>query len=199
MKFLKDNSYDIVKLYINQLGITIFALVLYTAGDMFGDDALKLKLKIILSIFSTLFYFALIYTAAWDFGAKDRIKIDSAKLSHFEAKGAVMSFISNIPNFIFALVCVILAASLSDPAANGGFFLFNLLLRFVMAMFIGIVQGISTALPAGFDSWLCESIALLVAPLLSVGVTQLGYSLGLRNFRFSALFSGKNTYEGLKK
>jgi len=199
MKFLKENSYDIVKLYINQIGITIFALVLYTAGDMFGDDALKLKIKIILSVFSSLFYLALIYTATWDFGAKDRIKIDSSKLAHFEAKGFVMSLVANVPNLIFALVCVILAASLSDPGANGAFAFFNFLLRFGMAMFIGIIQGIFNSLPDGRTLWLCESLGYLVFPFLSVAVAQLGYSLGLRNFRFSALFSGKNTYDELKK
>ena len=59
MKFFKENSYDIVKLFIYQMGITIFSLVLYTAASAVEDAALKLKLRIILSVFATLFYFAL--------------------------------------------------------------------------------------------------------------------------------------------
>ena len=60
MKFFKDNSYDIIKLYINQIGIAIFSLVLYTAIGFLEDAGLNLKLRVVLSVFATLFYFALI-------------------------------------------------------------------------------------------------------------------------------------------
>ena len=44
MKFFKENSYDIVKLFINQIGITIFSFMLYTAVAMIEDESLFLKI-----------------------------------------------------------------------------------------------------------------------------------------------------------
>jgi len=108
MKFFKENSYDIVRLLINQIGITIFSLVLYTALQFDLDPATTLTIKICLSVFATLFYLTLLYTAAWEFGAKDKLRIDSGKYKKQPAKGALMSFCANLPNFILAigaLVC----------------------------------------------------------------------------------------------
>ena len=80
MKFFKENSYDIVKLLINQIGIAIFSMTLYFSIALIEDANLKSTLNLLVSIFSTLFYYALIYTAAWEFGAKDKIRIDGGKM-----------------------------------------------------------------------------------------------------------------------
>ena len=65
MRFLKENSYDIVRLYINQIGITIFSLVLYFSITSLSNNpdggALYLKVKIGISIFAILFFYALLY------------------------------------------------------------------------------------------------------------------------------------------
>ena len=67
MRFFKENSYDIVRLYINQIGISIFSMVLYTAV---GTIELSSKLLDVgLSVFLLGFYFTLIYTASWEYGA----------------------------------------------------------------------------------------------------------------------------------
>ena len=42
MKRIKDNSYDIVVLIINQIGISIFALVLYTSMGFIGESSKEL-------------------------------------------------------------------------------------------------------------------------------------------------------------
>ena len=60
MKFLKENSYDIVKLFINQIGIAIFSTVLYTAVGDIEDVALRSGIRIAISAFAMLFYFALL-------------------------------------------------------------------------------------------------------------------------------------------
>ena len=192
MKFLKENSYDIVRLYINQVGITIFSLVLYTSVSLIGDTALTAQLKIWLSVFATVFYFALIYAAAWDFGAKDKIKIDSGRLSPMHTKGAVMSAVANLPNFLLALVCVIISlVSISvggDVQSNTAFFIFNLILRFTNAMYLGIIQVTFSSITEAGLSYLLQSIGYFVMPIFAIAVTQVGYMLGERNIRiFSSL------------
>ncbi len=199
MKFLKENSYDIVRLYINQIGITIFSLVLYAAVGFAKDSDLKLELRIVLSVLSTLFYLALIYTAAWEYGAKDKIKIDSGKLKRTPAKGTLLSLAANLPNFIFAGIAIIFMLVYMSGGSEGfftAFGVFNLIIRFCSAMYLGIVQGVFSSMTDGNLLWLLESVGFFVLPLLAVAVTQLGYSFGVRNFRMLSVFSGnKNSKE----
>ena len=63
MNFFKENSYDIVKLYLTQIAISVFALIMYTsAGFIQANTSLSATFQIIISIFSILFYFVLLYT-----------------------------------------------------------------------------------------------------------------------------------------
>jgi FtsH-binding integral membrane protein len=101
MKFVKENSYDIVKLIINQIGITIFSLVLLFTAN--GAN-LPPVFKPLFSVFSTLFYFALLYTVAWEFGAKDKIKIDSGRYSATKAKGLFLGLWANCVNIFLAIL-----------------------------------------------------------------------------------------------
>lgn len=194
MKLLKENSYDIVRLYINQVGITIFSLVLYTSVNFIDDTALNLKLKVGLSVFATLFYLALIYTAAWEFGAKDKIKIDSGKLSRVPMKGAIMSLVANAPNFILAILTVLMITVYILGGAEGfysAFGIFNLILRFTNAMFLGLIQGVFSGISDVNTSYLWQSVGYFVMPLFSVAATQLGYALGERNIRILGVVGTK--------
>ena len=61
MKFLKENSYDIIKLYITQIGIAIFSFMIYTAAGMISKDStVSSTILVIVSLFSTGFFFALL-------------------------------------------------------------------------------------------------------------------------------------------
>lgn len=196
MKFFKENSYDIVKLFINQMGITIFALVLYTAIGFIEDTALNLQVKVILSVFATLFYFALLYTATWDFGAKDKIRIDSGRYSATTLKGFIMSLISSIPTLVIAATCIItiiIHISSGNEAVYSVFLVLNLFLRFISSMFLGILQGIFSFLPRNSDwTFLWESVGYLVMPILSALVCHIGYIFGRREFKIISFFTGKS-------
>ena len=160
MKFFKDNSYDIVRLFINQVGITIFSLVLYTAVGFVEDSKLSLTLKVVLSIFSTAFYFSLLYTVAWDYG-------------------------SNALNFFLTGLC---SLSIGIYMLNNQDWLFtafgilNLIMRFILAMYLGMIQGLTSGLAGNVD-YLCESLAYVIFPLFAVFFVAFGYSMGLKNKR----------------
>lgn len=185
MRFLKENSYDILRLYINQIGITIFSLVLYTSISSL-DSSLSLKLKISISIFSMLFLFALLYTVAWDWGANDKIRIDAGRVNKRAYKGALMALIANAINFILAAICVIcdsLVYFKSVAAANAVSQIANLILRMTNAMYLGVIQGIFVSLKAEGFYVLLQSAAFLVAPLLAILATHIGYTFGLKNIK----------------
>lgn len=174
LKFLKENSYNIVRLYINQIGITIFSLVLYFSALAASDDLSK-KLLLIISVFASLFLYALLYTAAWDWGANDKIRVDSGKTKAFMLKGAAISLCSNTLNFVLALGCII-----SELIASGGngtvYQIFNPIYLLTNAMYIGSVDMIS-------QTNLIRYICFFAAPILAIVATQIGYFFGMKNIK----------------
>ena len=175
LKFLKENSYNIVRLYINQIGITIFSLVLYFSASAASDD-LATKLKLIISIFASLFLYALLYTAAWDWGANDKIRVDSGKTKTFMLKGACISLCSNTFNFVLALGCII-----SELIASGGngtvYQIFNPIYLLTNSMYIGTVDLISVT------NYLARYIFLFAIPILTIIATEIGYFFGMKNIK----------------
>ncbi len=200
--FFKSNSYEITKLFINQIGITIFSLVLYTAAASIEDEALFSKVRVILSVFAVVFFYALLYTAAWDFGAKDKIKIDSGKMSKSASVGLKMSLIANLPNFVLGF-CAVLFMGLYLFSGTEGFYtafgVFNLIIRFISAMFLGIIQGLFSFLETSDTEsrqyllyYFWQSVGYFVVPIFTVAVTHVGYVFGLENKKiFGFLSSGK--------
>ncbi len=190
MKFLKDNSYDIVKLIVNQVGISIFSLVLYTAAGLILD------IDLYLSIFAVLFYAALVFMAAWDMGAQDRLKVDTGKLKQNNFKGALVAGVANIPNAIFIVAAIIFIAVHLASGSEGAYTAFgiiNLIFRLFCAMYIGIltaifpveaVDGVITEV--GKTAYLNQSIGYIVCLLIPVIASAIGYYLGMKNVKIFA-------------
>ncbi len=195
MKLLKDNSYEIVRLVINQVGITIFSLVLYTGLNMAQDSGTTLSIRILLSVFATLFYLILLYNAGWEYGSKDKLKVEAGKFKAVPLKGAIMSLVANSVNILMAFSVV---AFMSLYLAFGAEWLYTVsgviivIIRFTSAMYLGIVQGIFSWLPEGSSlTYLLETIGYGLLPLLAIAATQLGYSFGMHDFRIVSLFKEK--------
>lgn len=199
MKFFKNNSYDIVRLYINQVGITIFSLALYFAvgAGVVDNDDLFNKVRIAVSAFAFLFYLSLIYCVVWELGSKDKIRIEGGRMEPDKFKGLKLSVFANIPNFVLASVsCILVLVYIlsGNEGFKSIFAVFYLILRFHSSMFMGMITGFTptyadAALPEYFSDCLVECILYLVFPLVSLGVAQLGYYLGGRDYK---IFS-KNT------
>ena len=182
MKFIKENSYDIVKLIINQVGITIFSLVLLFTAQ--GAN-LPAVFKPIFSVFSTLFYFALLYTVSWEFGAKDKIRIDAGRYSASKGKGILLGLAANAFNILLGIVSIVSMVIHMMTNAQWLADLFgvaNILMRFILAMYIGMIQSMTTALSGNVD-FLVESILYLVFPLVAVAVVGFGYFMGAKDLR----------------
>jgi hypothetical protein len=185
MKFFKENSYDVVRLFINQIGITIFSFILYTAlGMMNLEDQTEFPIKIALSVFCLIFYFSLLYTVAWEWGAKDRIRIDGGKMQCDKLKGVKMAFLANIPNFVLTFICVITFAVyliFDNSVCYNISIVFNMFVRLLMAMYLGVLQGVFVAVRSNTDIYyFLQAIGYFIIPILAIGATQLGYGFGLK-------------------
>ena len=201
MRFIKENLHDIVKLFINQLGVTIFSFFLYTAVGMIEDDSVKTGANIAVSILSILFYAFLLYTVAWDWGAKDKIRIDGGRLKEFKYKGALISLHANVINFVIAAAAFVTVLifmlnyselSLFDSSlaitidkVESSFALelhsvFNILMRFISSLYNGLLRGIFAGSVNAFLVSLYESAGFFILPFVAILATHFGYLMGLR-------------------
>ena len=200
MKIFEENSYDIVRLYVNQLGIMIFSMLLYTAVGSFENEKLSSALSIFVSLFSICFYLILIYYVVWEIGAKDKIRIDGGRAEPCEHKGLVMGLFANIPNLIlgaFTVLSLTVYILSGNEVVFSAFFIFNLIVRIHASMYMGIITAIvPSRVPTGSTEidnieFLIEAILFTVIPLISIAVTHLAYYLGSRDRKLFSFLSNK--------
>ena len=193
---IKNNFYDIVKLFVNQIGITIFSLILYTSIGFVEDEKTFNIIYICLSAFASVFYLSLLYTAAWDIGARDKIRVDGGKIAPMKWKGALCSVFANLPNFILAIFSIIfvgiyLLTSAEWASSVGGIFI--LLLRFLNTMFLGILGAVfsfTKSYSGGLYDF-CLSVGYFFMLILPVLATHLGYTFGMKEYRIFGFLKPK--------
>ena len=191
IKLLKENSYNIIRFFIFQVGITIFSLMLYFSVSVV-DDAMKPKIQLGISIFSIFFYLFLIYTASWEYGAKDKIRIDGGRMTKTPMKGAIMLIAANLLNFILALSCTLLMGiylSGGPEALYTAFSIINMIMRLVASMYIGVINAVFQNIEGDNLQFLFESIGYFVIPFISVLTSHIAYTLGLHDRK---IFSKNN-------
>lgn len=196
MKFFKDNSYDAVKLLLNQIGIAIFSLAVCVAPS--ANGGFFAKFAIYFSILASVLYFILIYITTWEYGFKDKMQSDSGKITVVKNKGLKLALLANIPNFLLAgaaVIFMIIYMNSGNEIFNTLFFIFNLIVRFINAMFLGLLQGIFSFLPKNSNlSFLWQMVGYFLAPIFTVLVAHLGYELGRREIKiFGFINLSENT------
>ena len=198
MKFFKENSYDIVKLFVNQIGIAIFSMALYTAVSIaIPTDYSSAGIEFVLSVAATLFYLVLIYIAVWEMGAKDAIRIESGKMKRGKCKGLALGTLANLPNFILtgsALIFMGIHILAGTEWCTSVFAVLNLIFGFIESMYLGMIINIIPVIQDAPDciqdvAFFWRTLAYFVAPILSLATTTIAYELGLRNKRIFAAFT----------
>ena len=183
MRFFKENSYDVVRLYVNQFGITIFSLILYFSASIVADEAWRMTIYLLISVFSTLFFYALIYYTAWEFGGKDRIRIDAGRMEYNRYKGLYLGLLAAAPNLVFSLLSIL--GKGIYMISHFGFFdvLFaipNVLLRFTSAMYMGSLKYLFNPASASVSDgmFLLQSVGFLVLSVIGALIVHFGYYMG---------------------
>ena len=186
IKFFKENSYNVVKVFINQIGITIFSFVLYFSIASFKENNMQLyhKLMIAISAFAMLFFFVLLYTSAWDLGSADKIRIESKKAEKNVFKGALITLCANIGNFILSGVVLLTVAF----DIKGAFAAFSGVCYTIYILFNGMYNGLirnglmlinSTEEPHA----LLSSVGFFAILILPIIASHIGYVFGLKNIK----------------
>jgi hypothetical protein len=183
MKFFKENLHLISRLFINQLGITMFSIVLMMASSK------NSTVSLCFSIFSTLFYLYLIYTVMWEVGAKDALRIEQGRMEKNPAFPWKASFFASIPNFFIALLMLVGFlfgyAFTSFDAARTLYVVMRLVVGLFEGMYVGIFSSLVSLLPNTDLVYAASgTVFYALSPLLMMGVSALAYSLGIRNNYF---------------
>lgn len=173
--FLKKRSYDIVKMFINQLALSIFgnALALATGETMSG-------LRIATSLFSVGFYLFLIYIMLWDLGAKERHRLERGEEGQTKLSGLYMALVASAPNLLLA---ILVAAGTFLPALGNVGGACKLIALFLEGMYTGLL-----AIPVGGTPLHSTWFVYFLLPIPLIATATVAYLAGTKEFR---IFGGK--------
>ena len=178
-RFLADHSYDMVKMLLNQIAISIFGFSLALAAGKADNDTLRTTT----SVFSILFYLFLLYTVAWDIGYRDKVSVDIGKKKYRPFKGALISLCANSINFVLALFITL--GSIPAFSALSGFG--------------GVCQAISVLLEGMYSGVLANQVngvalnnywfMYFLIPLPAIAISGISYVLGVKDVKFTSFFN----------
>lgn len=182
IRFIKDNSYLIFKMMVNQLGMMMFGMVLSMAT--YSDD----RLHIATSVFAVGFYMVLLYMMCWEYGQKERVKVDHGRLPYMPLKGLYMSLCANVVNILLAILTIVGFVFITDMANKQPLWAYRLYdsARFfalmIQAMFIGLVN-----LHRSMNNGDINPLVFVLIILPALSASTLGYFLGLKDVRLLGL------------
>lgn len=162
--FISENFKVIKKLLIYQFGAAFF-------GILVNSSAGRLPwLNWLTGILAVLFYIYLLYSAVWEEGARDRIRVDGGRMTRDDFKGLKIALVANIPNIIIG---VVMAASTIVNVAASAQWAGNVaaVANAVGVLWEGMYVGIITAIFPQFDYVANAVITLSSAQIIIRSVT----------------------------
>ena len=191
MKFIKNNSYNIFRLMLNQIGMMIFGIMLSMAAGSI-ESTMSDTLLLFVSIFATGFYMVLIYAMMWEQGTKDIIRVESGKATYDKYYGTKVALLANIPNLILGLIVFFSFLFLtfgSDESASELYVAFYAISSFLQSTYLGIVKSIFSLFnPDATLTMTFRSLVYVITVIPAVFTSTIAYILGCKNFK---LFSAK--------
>ncbi len=178
-QFLKEHSYDMVKMFLNQFAIAVFGFSLAMAAGQAENPTLRN----VTGVFAILFYLFLLYITAWEIGYRDKIGVETGRKKKQTWKGVWISLCANSLNFLFAIL-ITLAQFCNVSVLNqiGG----------VASFFALFLEGMYTGLLANSVGGVvlnsCWFVYFLL-PLPAILTCGGAYWLGLHDVKYSSIFN----------
>lgn len=98
-EFMKKYSYSSVKLFVSQMALSLFGLVLAIACAKIGKT-----MQVVTSVGAVVFYLFLIYTSIWEIGSKDKFGIEYGKFKSNPLIGLYIGLLANSLNLLLAFL-----------------------------------------------------------------------------------------------
>lgn len=177
--FLKNHSYDIVTMLLNQIAISMFGFSLVLAAMKIDNDALRN----VTSIFSILFYLILLYIKAWDIGFQDKISVEQGKKANNPLRGAWISLCANAINYVLAVFVMLRALLPNVSAIQSIGDVCQALCVFGQGMFTGVLVNQVGGAPLN-SYW----FVYFLTPIPAILVCGLAYYFGLHDVKYTGFF-----------
>ncbi len=176
--FFRTRSYEMVRMFLNQIGTGLFGVVLALACA--GRPVLRNSV----SVCAILFYLFLLYYMTWEIGFKDKVSVEAGRKKRIPQTGLLISLCANIPNFVCALII-----TLAKLLGKGG----------VLSSAGGVCTSIALVLDGMYTGLLANYVGgaplnsywwtWFVITIPSMLVCWLAYYLGLRDIKYTRLFN----------
>ncbi len=176
---LEGMGTPVKKLMLNQFGAAML-------GIMLSSAAMQSRiLNFVTSLLAIFFYLFLQYTAIWEVGAKDRIRVDGGRAAENKWKGLHAAVLANSPNLLFAVLIIVFTA-VGVPTqwgwAGEGAVIFTFIARLWQGMYNGVINFVIPQGLSGTQTILSTGIYLAII-LPSLIVNLVGYRMGYMNHR----------------
>ena len=173
---IKGNGGFIGRVEINQFGAAFLGVTLSIVTVSLND-----WLFLAASVGAVIFYLSLLYTAFWDFAAKEAIRIEGGRSTYQPLAGLGLSLVANIPNILLGLVIFVLSF-FAEKTEVGGVLVAN-----TPGAIYDVVKVIAQVWEAMYWGILYivhyPALLYLVIVLPALAVSALGYYAGLKNFK----------------
>jgi hypothetical protein len=184
-EFLKKYSYSAVKLFVSQMAISLFGLVLAIACAKLGKS-----MQIVTSVGAVVFYLFLIYTSMWEIGSKDKFGIDYGKFEANSLTGLYIGLIANVLNILLAVL-----VTLGLTLGNGGLLsklgaLCGTIAIFIEGMYSGILSVHIGGAPLN-SFW----ISYFIITIPAIATSAFAYYAGIKGIHFTKLMIPVNPEE----
>lgn len=179
MNFFKRNTHLILRLFVNQIGMTFFGLVLTMAVARMDNDSFKMWV----SVFSILFYMCLVYSVMWEAGAANAVPIEAGRMQRdplFSLKAALWA---SVPNFAIAFLMLVffLVGIVGGVSWAGGVYgVIHIVAGLFEAMYVGLFAEILGAF-SGVTEQLVATLLYILSSVPMILVSVGAYALGIRN------------------
>lgn len=170
--FFSENGYEIVKLIVTHLCLSIFGIMVSIPFD--AENVSGRFFCLGLGICAVLLYAYLIYTQIWEIGARDGINVRAGSRKNTPLRGLAIALTASILDFLLGGAYTILYYYQAySPALSNA----SIVVGLVTSLWEGVYLGIWRA---AFHSY---PIYFVFAPLFPILVAEGAYLLGLRDFK----------------
>ncbi len=196
MRYFREHSRLISRLLINQVGMTIFGMILTMAVMKSTNN--NPTITVAVSIFSILFYLCLIYNVMWEEGARNGIRVNAGRMEKIPFFSLKAALFASIPNFVLAVllfVSYLLAFPFGMEFARSAYAVLHIILALFEAMYVGLFSVILNAFPEVATQSLVASCLYLLSSLPMILVSMLAYRFGEKNIYIFGKRSPKKNKE----
>ncbi len=183
MRFFREHSRLISRLFINQIGMTIFGAVL-TMAVMRATDS-NPTLTMLVSLFSILFYLCLIYNVMWEEGARNIVRIEAGRMEKIRGFSFKAALLASVPNLVLGGLLLVFYLFGYYPfgleLAKSFYGILHILLGLFEAMYVGLFSAVLGLFGDLTIRYFVAALLYLFSSLPMILVSMLAYRLGSRN------------------